>query len=101
MEVLYHEEVKVFIKKLQKPARSKVLHSIELIEQYGGNLKMPHAKKITNLLYELRIRGTQEVRILYVLQKETAILIHGFLKKTQKIPQREIETAKKRFQTLT
>lgn len=101
MQLLYHDDVKVFIKKLQKPAQSKVLRGIELIEQYGRNLSMPHGKKITNLLYELRIRGTQEVRILYVLQGETAILIHGFVKKTQKIPRREIETAERRFHLLT
>ncbi len=101
MNVLYHDEVKIFVKKLQKPTRSKVLRGIELIEQYGQNLSMPHAKKITNFLYELRIRGTQEVRILYVLQEETATLIHGFVKKTQKIPRREIETAERRFRLLT
>lgn len=101
MQLRYHDEVKVFIKKLQKSTQSKVLRGIELIEQYGQNLSMPHAKKITNLLYELRIRGAQEVRILYVLQEEKAILIHGFVKKTQKIPRREIETAERRFRLLT
>ncbi len=65
MKIFYHEEVKTFIKKLQKPTQSKILRSIELLEYYGQNLGMPHAKKATNLLYELRIRGTQEVRIFY------------------------------------
>ncbi len=101
MQVLYHDHVKAFIKKLQKPTQPKVLRGIELIEQYGQYLAMPHVKKITNLLYELRIRGIQEVRILYFVQEETAILIHAFVKKTQKIPRREIETAEKRLQLLT
>lgn len=101
MQVLYHDEVKAFIKKLQKPTRSKILRGIELIEQYGQDLSLPHVKKITNLLYELRIRGREEARIFFVLQKESAFLIHGFVKKTQKTPRREIETAEKRFQLLT
>jgi len=101
MQVLYYEVVKAFVKKLQKSTQPKVLRAIELLEQYGQNLSMPHAKKVTNLLYELRIRGTQEVRIFYVIQEDTAILLHVFLKKTQKIPRREIETTKKRIQLLT
>lgn len=96
MQVVYHDEVKSFVKKLQKPTRSKVLRGIELIEQYGQNLGMPHAKKITKLLYELRIRGREEVRIFYAVEGNSAFLIHGFVKKTQKTPQREIETAEKR-----
>lgn len=101
MQLVYHDEVKIFIKKLQKPTQSKVLRGIELIEQYGKNLGMPHAKKITSLFYELRIRGSQEVRIFFVFQKDKVFLTHGFIKKTQKTPRREIEVAEKRFQLLT
>jgi len=101
MQMIYHDEVKAFVKKLQKPTQSKVLRGIELLEQYGWNLSMPHTKKISNFLYELRIRGTQDVRIIYVLQEDSAILLHCFLKKTQKTPRREIETAEKRFRLLT
>ena len=100
MQLFYHEKVLSFIKKLQKPAQSKVLHEIELLEQYGENLGMPHVKKITALLYELRIHSTQEVRIFYALKEDSVILLHGFLKKTQKTPRREIETAEKRFSAL-
>ena len=101
MQVLYHDDVKAFVKKIQKPTQSKVLRAIELLEQYGRNLSMPHAKRITNILYELRIRGIQEVRIFYILQEDSALLLHAFLKKTQKTPKREIETAERRFQLLT
>lgn len=101
MQVFYHEQVKAFVKKLRKPTQPKVLRAIELLEKYGLNLTMPHTKRITNILYELRIRGTQEVRIFYTFQKNSAILLHGLLKKTQKTPKREIVTAEKRFQLLT
>lgn len=101
MEIVYHEKVKAFIKKLQKHTQSKVLRSIELLEQYGQDLEMPHVKKITIILYELRIHGQQEVRIFFVRHVEKAILIHGFVKKTPKTPEREINTAEKRFRVLT
>jgi len=50
VQVLYYEVVKAFVKKLQKSTQPKVLRAIELLEQYGQNLSMPHAKKVTNLL---------------------------------------------------
>jgi len=46
MELLYHDEVKTFVKKLQKPAQAKVVRGIDLIEQYGNNL----------VLYPLNLR---------------------------------------------
>lgn len=101
MDIFYHNEVKVFIRKLQKPTQAKVLRSFELLEQYGRGLGMPHVKKLTTTLYELRIRGQQEVRVIFIIHKNAATLLHGFLKKTQQTPKREIETAQKRFKTLT
>lgn len=61
---------------------------------------MPHAKKITQHVYELRIRGHQEVRIFYTIQDDIVFLVHGFIKKTQKTPKKETETAQKREQKL-
>ncbi len=101
MQVFYHDEVHVFIKQLQKPAQSKMLRAIELIEQYGQYLGMPHVKKVTSVLYELRIRGKQEVRIFFIIKAGSALLLHGFVKKSQKTPQREVETARKRIPLLT
>jgi phage-related protein len=55
---------------------------------------MPNAKSIGGGLYEIRVRGKQEVRILYVFAKKDPIyLLHGFLKKTQAIPKRELAIA--------
>src|SRR3972149_552439 len=101
MNVLYQSEVIEFIGKLEKPTQAKILRSIELIEQYGRNLGMPHVRKVTTRLYELRIRGRQEIRIFYFFHKENAFLVHGIIKKTQKIPKREVETAMKRIPPLT
>lgn len=93
MEVHYHDDVKVFIKQLQKPARMKLLRSIELLEEYGAHLSMPHVKKMMENLYELRVRGKQEVRIFFTYCESNAFLLHGFVKKSQKTPQKEIQIA--------
>ncbi|MBT3864973.1 type II toxin-antitoxin system RelE/ParE family toxin [Candidatus Peregrinibacteria bacterium] len=61
---------------------------------------MPHSKKIDDKLFELRIRGKKEVRIIYCFYRNTIILLHAFVKKTQKIPKRSILVAKNRLNSL-
>ena len=62
---------------------------------------MPHTKKVTSDLYELRIRGRQEIRIFYSFVKQDIYLLHVFIKKQQKIPRKEIEIAQTRLKLLT
>ena len=100
MNIRVEYDVEKFIFKLQKPTKSKVSRYLELLENYGFNLHMPYSKRITANLYELRIRGQQEVRIFYTIKYETVFLLHGFIKKTNKTPQREIETALNRLNNL-
>ena len=39
------------------------------------------------------MRGVQDIRILYAFDGEGIVLLHGFIKKAQKISRREIEAA--------
>jgi len=101
MEVIFFDEnLEKFIRTLQRPTISKVLRAIDLIEQFGHRLGMPHSKHVGEGLLELRIRGPQEVRIIYTFRKNAVILLHGFLKKSRSIPRREIELARGKLSTL-
>lgn len=97
----YNQEVVNFIEHLEKPTGAKLTRTITLLQTFGASLSMPHSKKIANNLYELRVRGRQEVRVLYAFHHDCAVLLHGFVKKTDKIPIKEIQTAKTRLQQLT
>lgn len=97
MKILYHVEVDAFIKNLAKPIQYKVLRTIDLLEKNGNLLRMPHSKKITEKLYELRSRGEQEIRLLYCYKGNSAFILHGFIKKSNKTPSHEIKTALKRI----
>lgn len=90
-----------FITQLEKPIGTKVARHINLLEQFGSELRMPYSKSLGNHLFELRIRGQQEVRIFYTFHEDKAVLLHGFIKKTQKTPAREIETAMSKAKVLT
>jgi len=89
--------VEKFFYEQQLQAQSKMLHLFELLELYGSQLKMPHAKQLVVGLYELRIRGKEELRVLYGFKQNTIYLLHAFKKQTQKTPRKELEIARKRL----
>jgi phage-related protein len=103
MEIrFFHPEIEQFIESLEKSTVAKVLHTFELLEMFGHRLGMPHGKKVGDGLFELRVRGVQEVRFLYTFQKgEIVIVLHGFIKKSQKIPPKQLRLAQQRKSSLT
>ena len=58
---------------------------------------MPFSRHLSDGIFELRtVQGNNITRILYFfIVGQQVILTHGFVKKTQKTPVREIEKAKK------
>jgi len=91
-----------FIHKQQPQAKAKIMHTIKLLRQYGNRLGMPHAKILGSGLYELRIRGKEELRIFYcIIQAKIIYLLHAIKKQTQKTPNKDIEIAKRRMDSLT
>ena len=92
--------VEKFILNQQSQAQAKISHLIDLLEQYGSMLGMPHAKQLINGIRELRIRGKEEIRILYGFRKHNIYILHAFKKQTQKTPHKDLELALKRFQSI-
>jgi len=97
---IFDVSLEKFIKSLQNPTIAKVLRIIDLLEKFGQKLGSPHTKKISVRLFELRISGKQEVRIFYSFHKSQIFLLHGFVKKSQKIPQKEIKVAFQKLKLL-
>lgn len=95
------EIVKNDIRRLEKHTIAKVAHHIDLLMHHGPSLSMPYSKKLSSKIYELRIRGKQEIRILYTFFKNQIYILHLFQKKTQKTPQRELKIAEERYLNLT
>ena len=93
--VIIEKNVERFIKSLQKSSQGKVLRLKKLMIEYGADLGMPHSKILSRKLFELRIRGIQEIRIFYTSMGNRIILFHGFIKKTNRTPKRELDLANK------
>ena len=68
---------------------------IELLEEHGHKLNRPHAAYLRDKIYELRanVKGSN-YRLLYFFDKsKNGIITNGFIKKTRKVPDEEIDKA--------
>ena len=66
---------------------------------HGPSLGMPHTKAIDNGLFELRLKSKEGIgRVFYgTLVGNKIVMLHTFIKKTQKIPARELKVALQRL----
>ena len=93
----FDAQLERFIQSLDEFTIAKVLRTIDLLAAFGHAFTLPHSKKVHTRLFELRIRGKQEVRIFYSFHKNEAVLLHGFVKKTNRIPKKEMRLALKKL----
>jgi len=101
MEINFFDKAtEVFLTKLEKMTVAKVLRTIDLLECFGNQLGMPHSKSVGHKLFELRIRGQQEIRLIYTFSSNKAIILHGFVKKSQKMPKKELIIAQQKLSIL-
>ena len=72
---------------------------IEILIEFGPDLRMPHSKSMGNGLFELRPRGREGIgRALYCyVIGERVVILHGFVKRTRATPEREIKIARNRM----
>lgn len=89
--------VEQFLDSLPTKMRIKAIDSLELLEKYGNQLRMPYSKALSDGLFELRIRFSGDIsRIFYFFYVGNKIVVtNGFVKKTQKTPQAELAKARK------
>jgi phage-related protein len=90
--------VQEFVDSLDRRSKAKIARTLDLLEEFGVNLRMPYAKHVEGDMWELRTRvGSNQYRIIYFLYTGGAfILLHGFMKKSGQIPQRDLRTARDR-----
>lgn len=72
---------------------------VELLMEFGPNLRMPHSRAMGKGLFELRPRGREGMgRALYChVTGQRIVVLHAFTKKTQATPPRDLALARKRM----
>lgn len=94
------EPVREWLKGLSAQDRKTIGEDIKTV-QFGWPLGMPLVDHLDGDIWEVRIKLDNRIaRVLFVIDKQTMILLHGFIKKSQKTPKAEIDLAKQRLKAL-
>ena len=95
----YSEKVERAILRLPTGILARYLHLTDMMEQFGPNLGMPHTKSLGEKLFELRMKSKEGIgRVFYCTRiGRRIVMLHTFVKKTQKTPQKELEIARRRL----
>jgi len=86
---------------LEMPAGflGRYLRYADRMELYGPDLGMPHTRAIGEGLYELRLKAAEGIaRVFYcTIVGKKIVMLHQFIKKTDKTPPKELEIARRRL----
>lgn len=76
--------------------KTKLIGLIDILEEYGNQLREPYSKHLEDGIFEIRGKvGTNITRIMYFFYYEGRIILtNGFVKKTQETPKNQIKLAK-------
>lgn len=85
-----------FLDEIAEAHRGKVIRWLSYLEKEGPNLPRPYADVLGNKIRELRIAiARHNYRFLYFFHGKQIVVTNAFLKKTDRVPQSEIERAKR------
>lgn len=94
------EPVREWLRSLDEDARRAIGSDIKTL-QIGWPVGMPLARKLSDNLWELRSRlKTGIARTFFTMYRKNLVLLHGFVKKSQKTPAKELAVAKRRLNKL-
>ena len=95
-----NEPVRVWLKSLKKEYRRAIGEDIKTA-QFGWPIGMPLIRKIERDVWEVRSSVKDGIaRVFFTVEDQTMILLHGFIKKSQKTPKADLNLAKRRLADL-
>lgn len=91
------EPVREWLKELDKADRAVIGEDIKLV-QFRWPLGMPLVRKLEADLWEVRshLRDGRIARVFFTVHRTQMVLLHGFIKKSQKTPSDEMALAQGR-----
>jgi phage-related protein len=99
-----HPLAEAELKALPGDMQARFLHISELLEAFGPQkVGMPLVRHLEGKLWEMRMRGRDGIaRAVYAaVHGRTLLVLHVFVKKTEKTPRAAIETARERLEAKT
>jgi phage-related protein len=100
--VQYDERLEEWLETIPADIKAKVLRIVEMLVMFGPhNVREPYVKHVEGQrkLFEISAKGKDGIaRVFYcTISRQKIILLHGFIKKTDKTPKKEIDIAVKRM----
>jgi phage-related protein len=94
------EPVRVWLKSLPHEEKKIIGQDIKTV-QFGWPLGMPMVGKLDKDLWEVRSDLPNRIaRVLFTVNEGIMVLLHGFIKKSQKTPASDLALAKQRLRQL-
>lgn len=95
----FNESVQADILAWPAGIRANFTRIAERMTEHGPNLGMPYTRAMGDGLFEIRAKGQEGIgRALFCTMVGRRVLIlHGFIKKTEQTPARELDTARRRM----
>ena len=93
--VYFSPEVENEILVLPSGLLARYLRLTDMMLVHGSNLGMPHTKSLDNGLFELRLKSKEGIARVFYCTKvgKKIVMLHCFVKKSQKIPKKELHIA--------
>ena len=99
-EIKYHDaQMQAAVLALPPGILARYLHCTDRMAAYGPDLGMPHTRAMSAGLFELRLKSREGIgRVFFcALVGRKIVMLHQFMKKTDKTPQKELVLARKRM----
>ena len=98
----YSESVQEEILALPAGFLGRYLRYSDRMEIYGPDLGMPHTRSMGDGLFELRLKAAEGIgRVFYcTMVGKKIVMLHQFIKKTDKTPIKELEIARRRMKEI-
>lgn len=94
--------LKEWLDEIGNEPKAEIFRIFEMLSKYGIELGLPFVRHIENKIYEVRAKDKSGIyRVLYFAHTDKVfVMLHGFQKKTQATPRKEIEIAIKRMKEI-
>ena len=100
--IYFNQEVQEDIMNLPVTLQARYIGLTDRMIEYGSNLGLPHTDAFGGGLFELRLKGAEGIaRVFFcTMIEQKIVMLHSFIKKTQKTPEKELKLAKQRMKEL-
>lgn len=88
-----------WLKQLDPGVQAGFGRIFDLLEEYGTEVREPYVSHVRDKIWEVRDEhdGVQYRLLYFPAPRRRFVMLHGFVKKTQKLPPREFEVAQRRL----